>query len=132
MGSELLTEEAPLPVKSYTEQFYEVFPMYLNMGMTYELFWMQDASLPRFYREAHKLKQKHENYSAWLQGAYIYDALCAVSPLLHAFAQKGTKPQPYHKLPYGEKPYVDPVVAKEEFLAKWKANKAIWKARNKI
>lgn len=31
----------------------------------------------------------------WLQGAYIYDALCRVSPILHAFAKKGTKPTPY-------------------------------------
>lgn len=31
---------------------------------------------------------------------YIYEALCDVSPVLHAFAKKGTKP-----LSYSEKPY---------------------------
>lgn len=36
-----------------------------------------------------------KNQEMWLQGAYIYDALCRVSPLLHAFAKKGTKPIPY-------------------------------------
>ena len=40
-------------------------------------------------------KEVRRNYAAWLQGAYIYDALCAVSPILHAFAKGGTKPIPY-------------------------------------
>ena len=31
----------------------------------------------------------------WLQGLYIYEALCDVSPVLHAFAKRGTKPREY-------------------------------------
>ena len=31
---------------------------------------------------------------------YIYDAMGKVSPLLHAFAKKGTKAQPYPNKPY--------------------------------
>ena len=36
----------------------------------------------------------------WLQGMYIYEALCDVSPILHAFSSKGTKPLPYSNKPY--------------------------------
>ena len=36
-----------------------------------------------------------------MQGVYVYDALCRVSPILHAFSKSGTKP-----LPYVEKPYM--------------------------
>lgn len=31
---------------------------------------------------------------------YIYEALCDVSPILQAFAKKGTKPAPYSSEPY--------------------------------
>lgn len=36
----------------------------------------------------------------WLQGAYVYEAICRVSPVLHAFAKKGAKPMPYLSEPY--------------------------------
>lgn len=55
--------------------------------------------LTKAYREAYKLKLKHENTSLWLQGLYIYEALCDVSPVLHAFAKPRTKPQEYLKEP---------------------------------
>ena len=35
---------------------------------------------------------------------YIYDALCKVSPILHAFSKSGTKP-----LPYPDKPYMSTI-----------------------
>jgi hypothetical protein len=41
-----------------------------------------------------------KNQDAWLQGAYIYEALVDVAPYLHAFSKKGTKPTPYRKEPY--------------------------------
>ena len=70
------------------------------MGMTSEQFWEQDCSLAKAYRKAFRLKQERENYLAWLQGMYIYEALCDVSPLLHAFAKSGTQPRPYSDKPY--------------------------------
>ena len=100
MGSELLIEEAP-HTKTCTEQFYEVFPFYLSIGMTYDLFWLKDAIFVFKQKTAYEMQRERANYDAWLQGAYIYDALCAVSPVLHAFAKKGTKPIPYPKEPYG-------------------------------
>ena len=36
----------------------------------------------------------------WLQGMYIYDAISRLSPILRAFAKKGTKAQSYVEEPY--------------------------------
>ena len=32
-------------------------------------------------------------------GMYVYEALCDVSPILHAFSKRGTKPLPYRDKP---------------------------------
>lgn len=85
---------------TYTEQFYEVFPYYLSIGMTYEQFWDGDPMLCRYYREAEEIRNEKKNQELWLQGAYIYEAIADLSPVLHAFAKKGTKPTPYPTSPY--------------------------------
>lgn len=36
----------------------------------------------------------------WLQGMYIYDAICDASPILRPFAKKGTRAVPYPSEPY--------------------------------
>lgn len=74
--------------------------MYLAMGMTGAQFWEQDCTLVRAYRKAFMIKQERENYLAWLNGLYIYEALCDASPVLHAFAKSGTRPRPYPEKPY--------------------------------
>ena len=68
--------------------------------MSYEEYWEKECTLVKSYREAYKLKQKQLNQSAWLQGMYFYEALCDVSPILHAFAKNGTKPNKYSQKPY--------------------------------
>jgi hypothetical protein len=85
---------------TYTEQFYEVFPYYLSIGMTYDQFWNDDPNLAKYYRQADELKIARKNQELWLQGMYIYDALCDVAPILHSMAKKGTKAQPYPDKPY--------------------------------
>lgn len=105
MGSELV-DSAPPPSISYTEQFYEQFPFYLSIGMTYDQYWNDDCCLVKYYRQAYKIGRDRKNQELWLQGMYIYEALCNVSPVLHAFAKPGTKP-----LPYSDKPYP---ISKEE------------------
>ena len=52
------------------------------------------------YRKAYRLRQEQENRFAWLQGMYIYEAICDVSPILHAFAKSGTRARPYPDKPY--------------------------------
>lgn len=85
---------------TYTEKFYELFPYYLTIGMTYDQYWNGDPTLVKYYRKADEMRKERVNEELWLQGMYIYEALCDVSPVLHAYAKKGTKPQPYSKQPY--------------------------------
>ena len=85
---------------TYTEKFYELFPYYLSIGMTYDQYWNDDVDLVKYYREAEEIRNDKKNQELWLQGMYIYEALCDVSPVLHAFAKKGVKPQPYSANPY--------------------------------
>lgn len=85
---------------TYTDQFYEVFPYYLSIGMTYDQFWNDDPTLVRYYRKADEIKTERANTELWLQGLYVYEAICDVAPILHAMAKKGTKPHPYPEKPY--------------------------------
>ena len=85
---------------TYTEKFYELFPYYLSIGMTPEQYWDGDCTLTIYYRKAEELRNEKRNQELWLQGMYVYEAICDVSPILHAFAKKGTKPTPYSSKPY--------------------------------
>lgn len=77
--------------------------------MTYEQFWYGDVTMTKDYLKAYKIKAKRDNeieqWNIWKQGMYIYEALCDVSPVLHAFSKKGTKPLPYSEAPYGMEEY---------------------------
>ena len=79
----------------------EICPYYLSIGVPYGEYWHGDYTQLAYYRKAYEISCDRANHDAWLQGAYIYDAICAVSPVLHAFAKRGTKPAPYLKEPYG-------------------------------
>ena len=88
------------PLITYTEKFYEVFPYYLAIGMTPEQYWDGDCTLVKYYRKAEELRNERRNQELWLQGMYVYEAICDVAPILHAFAKKGTKAIPYPSKPY--------------------------------
>lgn len=108
MGSELVSDSSPheggeskgLTTLSYTEVFYKHLPYYLAIGMPYDIYWNGDCRATECYRKAEEIKQRQKNQELWLQGMYIYEALCDVSPILQAFAKKGTKPVPYSSEPY--------------------------------
>ena len=85
---------------TYTDKFYELFPYYLSIGMTPEQYWESDCTLVKYYRKAEELRNEKRNQELWLQGMYVYEAICDVAPILHAFAKKGTKPTPYSSKPY--------------------------------
>jgi len=97
--------DSPSNVKllTFAEMADELCPYYMSMGVPYNEYWHGDYTQLKFYTEAYRLQLEHENYSAWLQGAYVYEAVCAVSPILHAFAKSGTRPLPYLKEAYGMK-----------------------------
>lgn len=106
MGSSELVSKDKQRVEytSLTQLFEEQCPIYMSYGMSYDEYWFGEPYRTRFYRDAYKLKQKQIDERLWLQGMYIYEALCDVSPILHAFSSKGTKP-----LPYSQKPYMSQV-----------------------
>ena len=73
----------------------------MSIGMSYDEFWNQDVSLVEVYRKAAELRNKQRNQELWLQGMYIYEALCDASPLFRFTMKKGAvKPEPYAKEPY--------------------------------
>lgn len=88
---------------TFAELADELCPVYMSMGVPYGEYWHGDYTQLAHYRQAFELQRERVNHDAWLQGAYVYDAICAVSPVLNAFAKRGTKPLPYHKEPYGMK-----------------------------
>ena len=88
--------------------------MYLAMGMTYDLYWREEPQIVKAYRKAYKLKQERIEYELWKQGMYYYEALLDASPILHAFAKKGTKPRPYPSKPYGIEEYEKENQTKED------------------
>lgn len=73
----------------------------MAIGMTYDEFWNQDVDMVATYRTAAELRDKRRNQELWLQGMYIYEALCDASPLFRFSMKKGTvRPEPYVKEPY--------------------------------
>ena len=104
---------SPFP---YTDIFEKKFPYYLSIGMTEEQYWDRDCCHVKFYREAEEIRRERVNQELWLQGMYFYDALARVSPILHAFAKKGTKAQPYveEAYPINKKKMEDAQLKKEK------------------
>lgn len=143
MGSELVSDSSPLKggeskgsaAFSYTEVFYKHLPHYIAMGMPVELFWDGDCRLTESYRRAEELKQRQRNQDLWLQGMYIYEALCDVSPVLQAFAKRGTKPVPYASEPYAiTKAQVEERRKRDERIQyeKTMAKMAAWAAKTNV
>lgn len=108
---------------TYAETFEKMFPYYLSIGMTEEQYWDKDCNLVKHYRKANELTMERLNLVAWLQGRYVYDALCEVSPIFHAFAKKGAKPQPFTKQPYPITKHNVQEVKEEKAQAKYNKNK---------
>lgn len=115
MGGELL-DSSPPPLDFLTKTFNEQFPFYLSIGMTAEQYWDDDCTLVKHYRKAYELQNRRKNQELWLQGMYIYEALCNASPLLNPFS-KEKKP-----LPYPDRPYP---LTKEDAIKEEKERKAI-------
>ena len=85
---------------SLTQIFEEQCPIYMSYGMSYDEYWYESPYRAKFYRQAKEIEIKQKDEEMWMQGVYIYDALCRVSPILHAFSKSGTKPLPYPTKPY--------------------------------
>lgn len=54
----------------------------------------------KYYRRAYYLQRQRRNQELWAMGAYVYEVLSDIAPVLHAFAKKGTKATPYISEPF--------------------------------
>lgn len=99
---------------SFTEIFEKHLPFYLSIGMSYEQYWFDDCCIAKFYKKAYDLQRDRINEQLWLQGLYIYDALCDVAPALRAMGAK--PPEKYVSEPY-------PLTEKEMKIRKKKREK---------
>lgn len=74
--------------------------MAIQYGMSTDEFWKQDPELFWAYRfsyiEKKKREQEENNYQAWLQGAYIWEAVSVA--LSNAFSKEKIS---YRNVPYG-------------------------------
>lgn len=96
----------------------------MSIGMSYNEFWNGDVSMVEAYRKADELRLKQRNYELWLQGMYVYEALCDASPLFR-FTMKGSiKPESYVKEPYPITPLEAQERAEREARAKEERFKA--------
>lgn len=112
----------------FTEQFERVCPYYIAFGMTYAEFWDGACEIAKAYRKAHEIKLREQNQYAWLQGAYVYQAVGALAPALKAFS-KG-RAQNYMDEPFAIDTPTEAPVSKEkqsdvkarEWLEMWAIN----------
>lgn len=88
------------PALSLKDFFEKHLPYYISVGMTPDQYWHGDPTLTKAYREADKIQVERENYFAWLQGLYNYEAFLCASPVLRAFVKRNTRPQPYMEAPH--------------------------------
>lgn len=69
----------------------------MSIGMTATEYWDGESDLPKYYREAHKMKQESLNQEAWMHGLYVYDAVVSALTLLNSKqgSHKSYAPKPY-------------------------------------
>lgn len=99
MGGELVEDSSTSSSLTYEEVFEHYFPYYLSIGMSYREYWEMDVDLVKAYKKAEEIRFERKNREMWIQGMYVYEAVADVSPILHAFAKKGTKVRPYMEKP---------------------------------
>lgn len=68
--------------------------------MSYDDFWNGDVFMVKAYRRAIELRDKRRNQELWLQGLYVYEALCDASALFRFTTQSTIKAEPYLKEPF--------------------------------
>lgn len=115
-----------------------MLPSAIEYGMSIKEFWEEDPELFWAYRFSYINKVKREaemqNYNAWLQGLYFYDALSIA--LSNSFGKSNYK---YPLEPYGMEEKKEPTEAtlseKEKLTIELKGRvaqvQALWKTKEK-
>ena len=109
MDGDPVTGEPSEPTEQITfaEMLTRLCPHYMAMGMTYDQFWNTNTRAHKAYRDAYELRQKNDEWDRWRRGAYVYDAILRLSPVLRASFGKG-KVEP---IKYPDEPW--PLTQKE-------------------
>lgn len=81
----------PAPRFAYTEKFYQVFPYYLAIGMTYEQFWEMDCNLVKYYRKAARIRQDLKNQDAMVTRNVCLSGSRQFSPHPSCLCEEGCK-----------------------------------------
>ena len=92
-------DDVPRP-ETYTEVFEHLCPEYMAMGMTYDEFWHMNTTVHKAYRKAYEIRRRNEEWARWRQGAYFYDALMRVAPVLRPFVKGPVEPGKYPDEPW--------------------------------
>lgn len=77
----------------------ELCPQAMSLGMSLDEYWHGDPANINFYIKAEEHRQRKLNSQFWLQGAYVYYALCCASPMFNSLA-KDHKPKKYLTEPF--------------------------------
>lgn len=72
----------------------EMFPFYLDAGMTPDDYWNGDVTWVIGYRGVIERRREWQNQVLWLQGLYVYKAIHAIMPAL-SIMSKATEIEPY-------------------------------------
>lgn len=67
----------------------------MSIGMTWDQYWYGDVRMTDTFQKAHKIQLEKQNQLLWLQGRYVFDAICAVAPILVTMPKKGAQILPY-------------------------------------
>jgi len=70
-----MEESKVSPLSSITQFCEDICPFLMSIGQSRDEFWHDDPSISNDYIKAHELMQDRQNYSAWLQGHYISQAV---------------------------------------------------------
>ena len=84
----------PKKEKTYTEVMDEMFPMYLDAGMTPDEYWNGDVTWAIAYRKVLERRREWQNQMLWLQGLYVYHAIKDIVPAF-SIKSKATQIEPY-------------------------------------
>lgn len=81
----------------YKDILDEACVTYLRAGMSYEDFWDGPSEMAIYYRKKLEQDKEYDNFKAWLQGMYVYEAILDLVPVLRPFS-KG-EPIPFRDRP---------------------------------
>ena len=108
---------------------------YMTMGVTYEEFWFGDYTKFKYVARQYDAQRKLQNEDAWLQGAYVYDAVATA--LSNAFRKKGAKAQNYLERPLQvypkteEEEQYEAEMERRKIIKRLNAWKAAWDAKER-